>query len=83
MLRIILNRLNPIAENIQAEEKAGFRKKRITIEQILNCRIMTDKHIEHGRILYHNFDDFKNAFDRVWHEGLRKLMRHVSHFVSY
>ena len=36
MLRIILNRLNPISEYIIAEEKAGLRKKRSTIEQILN-----------------------------------------------
>ena len=49
MLRIILNRLNPIAAYIQAEEKAGFRKKRSTIKQILNCRIMPEKHIENGR----------------------------------
>ena len=51
MLRIILNLLNQIAENILAKEKAGFRKKRITIEQILNLRIMAEKHIEHGRKL--------------------------------
>ena len=31
MLRIILNRLNPIAEYTLAEEKAGFRKKESTI----------------------------------------------------
>ena len=68
MLRIILNRLNPISENILEEEKAGFRKKRSIIEQILNCRIMAMKHIEHGRKLYHNFVDFKKAFDRVWYE---------------
>ena len=37
MLIIILNRLNPIAEYILAEEKAGFRKKRSTIEHILNA----------------------------------------------
>ena len=36
MLIIILNRHNPIAEYILAEEKAGLRKKRSTIEQILN-----------------------------------------------
>ena len=34
MLRIILNRLNPIGEYILAEDKAGFRKKRSTIGHI-------------------------------------------------
>ena len=70
MLIIILNRLNPIAKHILAEEKACFRKKISTVEQILNCRIMAEKHIEHGRQLFYNFVDFKKSFDRVWHEGL-------------
>ena len=39
---------------------------------------MADKHIEHGRKLYHNFVDFKKAFDRVWHYGLWKVMRHFN-----
>ena len=78
MLRIILNRLYPIAAYILDEEKAGFRKKRSTIEHILNCRIMAEKHIEYVRKLYHNFVDFKKAFDRVWHEGLWKVMSHFN-----
>ena len=49
MLRIILNLLNPIADYILVEEKAGFRKKISTIEHILSCRIMAEKHIENGR----------------------------------
>ena len=39
---------------------------------------MAEKHIERGRKLYHNFVDFKKAFDRVWHEGLLKVMRHFN-----
>ena len=39
---------------------------------------MSEKHIEHWRKLYHNFVDFKKAFDRVWHEGLWKVMRNFN-----
>ena len=78
MLRNILNRLNPISENILTEENAGLQKKGITITHILKCRIMAEKHIEHGRQLYHNFVDFKEVFDRVWHEGLLKVIRHFN-----
>ena len=74
LLRIILNRLNPQAETILAEEQAGFRKSRSTIEQILNCRIHMEKHIENNKDVYHNFIDFKKAFDRVWHKGLWQSM---------
>ena len=74
LLRIILNRLNSQAETILAEEQAGFRKSRSTIEQILNCRILMEKHIENNKDVYHNFIDFKKAFDCVWHKGLWQSM---------
>ena len=36
MLKIILHRLKPLAEKVIAEEQAGFRAGRSTIEQIFN-----------------------------------------------
>ena len=75
MLKIILNRLKPVAEELLSEEQAGFRPGRSTIEQIFNCRLLIEKHLQHQRELHHNFIDFKKAFDRVWHEGLWQVMR--------
>ena len=40
MLKVILNRLKPQAEEIIAEEQAGFRAGRSTTEQIFNLRIL-------------------------------------------
>ena len=40
MLRVNLNRLEAQAEEIIAEEQAGFRAERSTIEQIFNLRIL-------------------------------------------
>ena len=70
LLRIILNRLNPQVERILSSEQAGFRKRRSTVEQIVNCRILIERHIESQKELYHNCIDFKKAFNRVWHDGL-------------
>ena len=75
MLRIILNRLKKEAEEHLAEEQAGFRAGRSTVEQIFNCRILMEKHLQHQRDLFHNFIDFKKAFDRVWHDGLWQVLR--------
>ena len=75
MLRVILNRLKTQAEEHLAEEQAGFRAGRSTVEQIFNCRIMMEKHLQHQKDLVHNFIDFKKAFDRVWHDGLWHVMR--------
>ena len=75
MLKIILNRLKPLAENIIAEEQAGFRCGRSTIEHIFNLRSLCEKHLQHQRNIYHVFIDFKKAFDRVWHEALWATMK--------
>ena len=56
MLKIILNRMKPRAENIVAEEQAGFRAGRSTTEQIFNLRILCEKYLQHQQDLYHAFD---------------------------
>ena len=73
MLKIILNRLQPQAEVIIAEEQAGFRAGRSTTDQIFNLRILCEKYLQHQQNLYHVFIDFTKAFDRVWHEALWAL----------
>ena len=75
MLKILLNRLKPQAEEIIAEEQAGFRAGRSTSEQIFNLRILCEKHLQHQQSLYHVFIDFKKAFDKVWHAALWATMR--------
>ena len=75
MLKVILNRLKPQAEEIIAEEQAGFRAGRSTTEQIFNLRILCEKYLQNQHNLYHVFIDFKNAFDRVWHAALWASMR--------
>ena len=74
LLRVILNRLTPQAEQIIAEEQAGFRKGRSTIEQIFNLRILCEKHLQHQQNLFYVFVDFKKAFDRVQHAALEATM---------
>ena len=75
MLKIILNRLQPQAEEIIAEEQAGFKAGRSTTEQIFNLRNPCEKYLQHQQNLYHVFIDVKKAFDRVWHEALLATMR--------
>ena len=75
MLKVILNRLKPQAEEIIAKEQAGFRAGRSTTEQIFNLRILCGKYLQHQQNLYHVVIDFKKAFDRVWHAALWATMR--------
>ena len=70
MLKVILNILKPLAENIIAKEQAGFWAGRSTTEQIFNVQILYKTYLQHQQDIYHAFIDFKKAFDRVWHSAL-------------
>ena len=74
MLNILLNRLQPQAEEIIAEEQAGFLMGRSTTEHIFNLRVLMEKYQQHQQDLYHVFIDFEKAFDRVWHAALWTTM---------
>lgn len=74
LLKVISNRLKTKAENILAEEQAGFRSGRSTSEQIANVRILGEKYRDHQMEIHHNFIDFKKAFDRVWGKALWLVM---------
>ena len=75
MLKIIINRLQQQAEEINSEQQAGFRAGRSTTKQIYNLRILCEKYLQHQQNLYHVFIDVKKVFDRVWHEALWATMR--------
>ena len=75
LLTVINNRLKTRAEEILAEEQAGFRSGRSTVEQIANVRILGEKYRNHQMEIHHNFIDFKKAFDRVWRAALWMVMK--------
>ena len=76
ILKVILRRLQPIAEELLSEEQAGFRAGRSTNEQIFNLRIIQEKYTDHQKPLYHIFIDFKKAFDRISHAALWDTMKY-------
>ena len=61
MLKVILIRLKTKAEEIIAEEHAGFRAGRSTTELIFNLRILCEKYLQHQWNLYHVFIDFNDV----------------------
>ena len=78
MFWVILNWLKAKAEELLAEEQAGFTQGRSTVEHIFNCRVTIEKHLQHQRNLFHSFIDFQKAFDRVWHAGLGQVLRSLN-----
>jgi sorting nexin-29 len=77
ILEIIRSRMKSTIETQMAEEQAGFRAGRGTIEQIFAIRLLAEKYLDlQDKDLYLVFIDFKKAFDRVWHEGLWRVLHH-------
>lgn len=73
--RILQQRLRRYVERVVAEEQAGFRTGRGTIDQLFVIRQLSEKFFEKNRSLYNNFIDFRQAFDSVWQEGLWQVLR--------
>ena len=63
MLWVILNQPKTKAEELLAEEQAGFRPGRSTVEQQRSS-------LQRQHYLFHSFMNFMKAFGRVWHAGL-------------
>ena len=78
MLGVILNQLKAKAEELLAEEQAGFRAGWSTVEQVFKSQDIIEKYLQHQHDLFHNFIDFNKVFDRVWHIGLWQVLRSFS-----
>ena len=64
----------PKAEELLAEEQAGFRPGRSTVEQIFNSRVIVGKHLQHKRDLFHIKRTSRRRLT-VWHAGLWQVLR--------
>lgn len=76
-----LNANKQTMEELQAEEQAAFRPGRGTVDQIFNCHILIEKHLQYQWDLYLNFIGFKKTFNKDWQEGLWHV-KHQSHLVQ-
>ena len=68
--RVILARLQKLAERVYPESQCGFRTGRSTIDMIFSLRQLQEKCREQNMPLYLAFVDLTKAFDTVSREGL-------------
>jgi len=72
-------RLKSRTDEIISEEQAGFRAGRKTIDQVFTLRQLAEKFVEFSKELYVCYIDFRKAFDSIWREGQREVMRHMGY----
>ena len=59
LLLVLLNRLKTQIEEHLADEQAGFRKDRNTVQQILALRLIAEKAKRKNKLVYNCFIDFQ------------------------
>ena len=72
--RIILMRLQKLAERIYLESQCGFRAGRSTIDMIFSLRQLKEKCRDQHMHLYIDFIDLTKAFDLVIRDGLFNVL---------
>ena len=72
--RVILKRLQVLAEGIYPESQCGFRPQRSTIDMIFSLRQLQEKCREQRKPLYIAFIDLTKAFDLVSRDGLFRIL---------
>ena len=77
MLKILHARLQQYMNRELPVVQAGFRKGRLTRDQIANIRWIIEKAREFQKNIYFCFIDYAKAFDRVDHNKLWKILKEM------
>ena len=75
--RVILPRLQILADRIYPESQCGFRSGRSTTDMIFSVRQIQEKCREQNRPLHIAFVDLTKAFDMVSREGLFAILQRL------
>ena len=75
--RVVLNRLQTLAERVYPEAQCGFRAGRSAIDMIFSLRQLQEKCREQRQPLYIAFIDLTKAFDLVSRQGLFTLLQRI------
>ena len=75
--RVVLVRLQILADRIYTESQCGFRSRRSTVDMVFSVRQLQEKCREQQQLLYLSLIDLTKAFDLVSRTGLFKLLEKI------
>ena len=75
--RVVLNRLQKLAERVYPESQCGFRAQRSTTDMVFSLRQLQEKCREQRQPLYIAFIDLTKAFDLVSRDGLFRILSKI------
>ena len=75
--RVVLNRLQKLAERVYPESHCGFRAERSTADMVFSLRQLQDNYREQKQPLHIAFIDLTKAFDLVSRDGLSCILSKI------
>ncbi|KAI8491362.1 hypothetical protein Bbelb_309950 [Branchiostoma belcheri] len=75
--KVVLSRLQVLANRVYPESQCGFRAERSTTDMIFPVRQLQEKCREQQKPLYIAFIDLTKAFDLVSRKGLFQLLKKI------
>ena len=75
--RVVLSRLQKLAERVYPDSQCGFRAGRSTVDMIFSLRQLQEKCREQRKPLFIAFVDLTKAFDLVSRKGLFQLLEKI------
>ena len=75
--RVVLNRLQKLADRVYLESQCSFRSERSTIDMICSLHQLQEKCREQNQSLHVAFVDLTKAFDLVSRDGLFKVLARI------
>ena len=77
--KLLIKRLNLIIKrkNLIPNHQFGFRNKHSTIDQVHRITNIIEKALEEKQVCSAIFLDVAQAFDKVWHEGLKHKLKNL------
>ena len=83
MLKILQARLQQYMNQELPDVQAGFRKGRITRDQIVNIHWIIEKAREFKKNIYFRFIDYAKALDCVDHNKLREILKEMEYQTTW
>ena len=74
LARVVLKRLQVLADRVYPESQCGFRANRSTTDMVFSLKQLQKKCREQQQPLFVAFIDFAKAFDLLSREGLFKIL---------
>jgi hypothetical protein len=72
--KVLLGRLEPLAEECIGSYQCGFRKGKSTIDQLATIEQLMEKKYEYRQKIWQVFVDFKKAYDSIHRDSLYNIM---------